>query len=120
MHAGKFNVFGNGVFYDFSVLRNSVEFYFFGILHKFRYHDGVFFRYMSSEGEELFQPFHVVAYVHGGTREDVRRPYQYGESYIFDKCLDVVHRSQFFPCRLVDTELVEHEREFVPVLGTVY
>ena len=60
-----------------------------------------------------------MAYVHRRSREHVRRTHEYGESHLLHETLDIVERSEGAPCRLVDTQAVEHCRELVAVFRTV-
>ncbi len=114
-----FNVFGDGIFHYFTVLGYSVEFYFFSILHELGYDYRIFFRNFFSHLQEFLQFIFVIAYVHGSAREHIGRTDQYRVTYFVYKFFHVFQAGQFFPCRLVNTQLVKHGREFMTVFRTV-
>ena len=65
MYAGIFDMFGDGIFNDFTVLCHCVEFYFLGVLHELRYDYRIFLRYFAGHLQEAFQFFFIVADIHG-------------------------------------------------------
>ena len=119
MYTGKLYVLGDGVFYHFTVLGNSVELNLLGVLQELGYHHRIFLRYLSSHLQEVFQFFFIVAYVHRSTGEHVRRTHQYRIAHLLYKAFHIFQAGEFLPSRLVDAQLVEHGRELVTVFGTV-
>jgi len=119
VYTGKFDVFWNSIFHDFTVLCHSIEFYFLGFLHELWYNYRIFFWYLAGHLQEAFQFFLVVAYVHGCTTQYVWRTNQYRITYFLDKVFHIVQAGQFLPSRLVDAQLVKHSWELVAVFSTV-
>ena len=119
VYTGKLYVLGDGVFHHFTVLGNSVELDFLGVLQELGYHHRIFLRYLSSHLQEVFQFFFIVAYIHRSTGEYVRRTHHYRIAHLLYKAFHIFQASEFLPSRLVDAQLVEHGRELVTVFGTV-
>ena len=119
VHAGEFDVFRDRVIDDLTGVRYRVELDLFCIFEEFGDHDRILFRHLRGDAEEMFHLLFGVADAHGGSRKHVGRTDQYREAYAVDEFVHVVHRRKLFPLRLVDAKVVEHRREFVPVLCTV-
>ena len=86
---------------------------------EFGHHHRVLFRHVGRQGQKVFEFFAVRHDVHRGAGEHVARPDQHREAHFVDETVDVVHRGQFPPSRLVDADPVEHRRKFVAVFGVV-
>ena len=119
VYTGKLYVLGDGVFHHFTVLGNSVELDFLGVLQELGYNNRIFLRYFGSHLQEVFQLFFVVAYVHRSTGEYVRRTHQYRIAHLLYKAFHIFQAGEFLPSRLVDAQLVEHSGELVTVFCTV-
>ena len=119
MNTGKLYVFGDCVFYHFTILRNGIKFNLFRIFKELGNNNRIFFRNFGSHLQEVFQFFIVIANIHCCSWKDVRRTNQYRVAYFFYKSLHFFKTGQFHPSRLVDTQLVEHSRELVTVFSTV-
>ena len=119
MYTGILHVLRDGIFYHLALVGHSVKLYLFGFCHELRNHYGEFLRNLGRHAEEAVQLLVVITYVHGSTRQHVRRTNQYGIAHLVHKLLHVVERGQRTPCRLVNAQLVEHGRELVAILGTV-
>ena len=60
-----------------------------------------------------------MANVHGCTGKNVRWTNENRIAYLVDELLNILHRGEGAPLRLVDAQLIEHGRELTAVLGTV-
>ena len=60
-----------------------------------------------------------MANVHGCTGKNVRWTNEHRIAYLVDELLNILHRGEGAPLRLVDAQLIEHGRELTAVLGTV-
>ena len=60
-----------------------------------------------------------MANVHGCTGKNVGWTNENRIAYLVDELLNILHRSEGAPLRLVDAQLIEHGRELTTVLGTV-
>ena len=110
----------DGVDDDFAIAGHGIHLDLFGMLDKLAHYDRVFLRYVGGQLQELFQLGVVRADVHRSTREHIRGTNQHGVTHLFHEVVDVGQRGQLAPTRLVDTQRVEHRREFVSVFGVVY
>ena len=119
MDTCKLDVLRNCVLDNLTVLRHSVELDLLGILQELRNHNGILLRNLGSSSQESFELLLIVADVHRCTRKHVRRTHQNGVANLIDKLVDILHIRQFLPRGLVDTELIEHTRKLVAVLGAV-
>ena len=108
MHAGEFDVLGDGVGYNLTLVGNGIHLDFLGTLDELGNHDGMFLRDVGCEFEEAHQFLLVGAYVHGCTRKDVGRTHKNGESYLADELLDILHGGQFTPGGLFHTDFIAH------------
>ena len=109
----------DGILNNLTLIRNGIELDLLGFLHKLAHYHGVILRHLGGHLQKALQLFVVVTYIHRCTREYVRRTHENGEANLIDKLLDVVKRRQRAPCRLVDTQFIEHRREFITVLSAV-
>ena len=110
---------GNSIFHYFTILGNSIKFYFFCILQELRNYHRIFFRYFSGHFQEVLQFFFIVAYVHRSTRKYIRRTNQYRITHFLYETFHIFQTGKLLPSRLVDTQLVEHSRELITVFSTV-
>ena len=60
-----------------------------------------------------------MANVHGSTGKNVRWTNENRIANLVDELLNILHRGEGAPLRLVDAQLIEHGRELTAVLGTV-
>ena len=119
MHTGKLDVLTDSIRYDFSILSHGIHFHFLGMLNKLTYYYRMFLRYIGCQFQETFQFFLIGANIHRGTRKHIRRTDKYRKTDLVNKFIDIIHRSQFTPTRLVYTNTVEHGREFLAILSVV-
>ena len=112
-------MFRDSVFNYFAVLGYSVEFYLFGILKEFGYYNRIFFRNFSSQLQEGLNLLAGVTNIHGSTGQYVRRTDKHREANLFDKGINFAFAGQLTPDWLIDTQVVEHSREFMTIFGPV-
>ncbi len=109
----------DGVSLDFTLCGNGVHLDFLGILHEFGHNHRVFLRYVCSEFEEALELVGVRAYIHRGAREHIAGAHKHRIAYLLYKFFDIGEVGELAPAWLVDSEAVEHGREFVAVFGAV-
>ena len=114
-----FDMLRDGIFHHLTVAGYCIKLHLVRLLHELRDDDGIVFAHLAGLAEKLFELVVVVAYVHGGTRQHIRGPYQHGEADTLYERLHLLHTRQSVPFRLVDAQGVEHGRELVPVLSPV-
>ena len=100
--SGKLDVLTDGIGDNLAVARHGIHLHLLGMLDKLTDNNRMILTHVSCQFEELLKLFLVGAYVHGSTREDVGRTNEDGEAHLVDKLVDVVHRGEGTPCRLVD------------------
>ena len=103
VNAGVFDMLAHCIFHHFALVGHGIKLYLLGLLHELGNYHGIFLAHLGGHLQESLQFLIAVAYVHGGTGENVRRTYQYGIAYLADELLDVVQRGEGTPCGLVDT-----------------
>ena len=64
MNTGKLYVFGDCVFYHFTILRNGIKFNLFRIFKELGNNNRIFFRNFGSHLQEVLQFFIVIANIH--------------------------------------------------------
>ena len=101
-------MFGDCIFYHFTVHGYCVKLDFFCSLQELGYDNRIFFGYFCSQSQEFDHLFFVVTNIHGSTGKYIGRTNQDRESYLFDETVDLFHTRQFCPCRLVDIQCIEH------------
>ena len=89
------------------------------MLEELRHHDGVFLADVGRHGQEAFQILLRVAYIHGSTRENITGADKHGETDALYERIDVVHRRERAPFRLIHTNASEHGGEFLAIFGIV-
>ena len=119
MHAGIFNVLTDSVCHNLTILCHSVHFHFLSVLNELAHHYRMLFRYVCSQFQEAFQFLLIGADVHGRTTQHIRGTYQNREAYFINKSMDILHRSQCAPFRLIHPNAVQHGREFITVLSII-
>ena len=93
MYSRKFDMLTYSVCYNFSILRHRIHFHFLGVFDKLAYYHRMFLRYISCQFQETFQFFLVGTNIHRSSRKHIRRTNKYGETYLFNELLNVIHRS---------------------------
>ena len=119
MDTGKLDVLRDGVGDNLTVLSHGVHLNLLGVLDELAHNDRMVLADVGCQLEESLQLVLVGAYVHGSTREYVRRTYEYGEAYTLDEAVDVLHACKCAPLRLVDAVVGKHLRELGAVLSVV-
>ena len=120
VHTGIFDVFANGIGYDFTVLCHGIHLHLLGMLYETADHHGMLLGDVGRKGEETVQLVVIAAHVHGRTGQYIRWAHQHREAHPADEGMDVLHGGERAPFWLVHTYAVQHGRELVPVLGIVY
>lgn len=107
VYSGKFNVFADGVEYDFALLGDGIKFDFFGFLNKLGDNNRVLLADIGGQTEEALKLFGVGTDVHGGTAEDIGRADEDRETHLADKGVDVFQGGKFFPAGLINVDTVK-------------
>ena len=119
MNSGKFNMFRNGIGYQFPIFCHSINFNLFGLFNKFGNHDRMFFRNVRGQGQEMLQLVFVRNHVHSSARKHVRRTDQNRETNYIDKSINIFNRRQFRPARLINLQSIAQRTELFAVFGPV-
>ena len=108
MNTGKLHVLGDGISYDLAVLCHGIHLDLLGVLEELADNHRMTFRHIGGKSQEALKLVAVVADVHRGAREHIRRAYKHRKSDLVNKFVDVIHRCQSAPFRLVDADSSEH------------
>ena len=91
MHTCKLDVLGDRLRTNIPVLSHGIHYHFLGMLNELAYYYRMFFRYISRNLEETLQFFLIGTNIHCRSRKYIRRTHQYGETYLLNKGIDVIH-----------------------------
>mmetsp|Transcript_4160 Transcript_4160/g.10064 ORF Transcript_4160/g.10064 Transcript_4160/m.10064 type:complete len:401 (+) Transcript_4160:1745-2947(+) len=119
VNASLFNMFGNRVSDNFSLVSNSIDIDLLRALNELGDHHRSIFRHLDSHVQELLQLRLRSHYVHRCSTQDIRRSHENRISNLVAEPLCVLKSLELRPGRLVDVELVEHSRVLLPVLSPV-
>ena len=119
MDAGKLDMLRDCICNDFAIAGHGIHLHLLCVLEESGHHHRVALRHISRQGEESFEFLARRANIHSGAGKHVRGAHQYGESHAVDKAVDIIHRSQCAPFRLVHPDAAEHGGELLAVLGIV-
>ena len=120
MHTGKLDMLTDSIRDDLTILRHSIHFYLFGMFNKLAYHYRMFFRNISCQFKETLQLFLVGTDVHGCTTKHIGRANKHRKTDLINKLINIVHRGELAPARLIYTNTIEHGRELLAVFGIIY
>ena len=116
---GKLNVLTNGISHDFSLLSHAIEVYFLGMLNKLADDHGMILTHVGCQFQEALEFFAIGTHIHGRSGKHIARTDKNREADTVNKLINVVHRRQRAPLRLVDTIAGEHLRELRTILSIV-
>ena len=120
MNTSKLDVLTNCICQDFTILSYSVHLYFLSMLNELTNHNRMIFTNISSQLQETLQLIFIRANVHRCTRKNIRRSYQYRETYSLNKYVNIIHTCQCTPLWLINIIPCQHSGELRTVLCIVY
>ena len=119
VYTRKLDVLTDRIHHDLAMISHSIHLYLLGMFDELANHHGMLLADIRRQLQEALQLLLVRADIHGGTTQHIAGANQDGEAHLRHETIDVLHRGEFLPTGLIDTDPIQHSGELLPILGVV-